>query len=69
MYSFPNYLTDNDYEGMQKLLVHLSSSYEKIDKNRSMAAKKTNPFDSTMQNYEYLSEIIKNLKSEGAFLS
>ena len=69
IYDFPNYLADNDFEGLQRLLVSLSSSNEKNDRNRSIVGKKATSFETTMQNYEYLDEIIRNLKSEGAFLN
>ena len=67
LYDFPNSLSDNDYEGMQKLLVFMSPHLEKLDRNRP--TRKLNPSQLTLQTFEYLSDMIKTLKSEGAFLS
>lgn len=69
IYDFPNSLTSNEYEGFHKLLLHLSPSYDRMDKNRANPSKKIPLSEAIVMNHAYLSEVIKTLKSEGAFLS
>lgn len=79
LYDFPNSLADSDYEGLQKLLVFENPAFEKFEKMRigTMNAnvtyqniKKNSSFPmKTSEIYDYLNEIIRFLKAEGAFLS
>ena len=66
LYNFPGPLTDDDYEKFQKFLTCLSTQYEKMDKIRQNAIKKTKKGQVL---YEYLMTIIKTIKSEGGFLN
>ena len=65
MYEFPRSLTENDFEKFQQFLCNFSSSFEKV----KGSLKKNDKGKKFFFNFDYLSEVIRIIKSEGGFLN
>jgi len=65
IYEFPRSMTENEYEKFNQFLCYFSSNFEKVKTNLKKNDKNKKYFFS----FDYLSEIIRTIKSEGGFLN